>query len=101
VGFTPSRLNTWIQLESDQAQTIANSYNWVMDHLPGQMAIRRIETVQSLARQVAVKKAAWLRELIPTVFGDEPIGVRIKVREEFIIAGTPQETKRHWWWSFG
>ena len=50
--FTKSRLETWISMDADKAESVARAYDEAMKNLPGTLAMRRVGAVQTVARDL-------------------------------------------------
>ena len=69
-AFHLTRLRVWLGMDPAMIQSVAASYDAIMDQLPGDIAMRRIGIVQTLARSFTVTEQDQLRALLPRVFGD-------------------------------
>lgn len=74
--FTASRLRTWLALSSDDmeaAKKVVNGYDTAFERLPGDMAMRRATTVQTVARtEMTAEEVTGLFDLIPSIVRQVP-----------------------------
>jgi hypothetical protein len=70
--FTIARMRSWLQLEEEQAQRVAGSYDAVMQNMPATIAMRRVALVQTLALEFSAEDEARLRRLMPRIFAGAP-----------------------------
>ena len=94
--ITQTRLQAVLALDDEAARKVAETYDSVMNTMPGDIAFRRAAVVQTTARhQFSVDEEAKLRELVPNVLGEKP-------KEISVDTPGPQEPveaypKRRWW----
>jgi len=86
--FTDSRLKVWLTLESNQAKTIAQSYDYVMRNGPGPWAMKRVSMVQTVTREWNVDQLEKLRDLIPSLIKEVP---RPVVTSDTYTAGSQRD----------
>jgi hypothetical protein len=97
--FTFSRLRVWLALSRDLAAQTAADYDAVMTQMPGPVAMRRVATVQTVARQLSAEDEERLRELVPHIFAGQPH----RLHTESTAAAAPAavtESRRRPWWAF-
>ena len=101
--FHTSRLRIWLSMEPDQARLVAASTEAIMNDMPGDIAMRRVAVVQTLARNFNPADQARLRELVPRVFAeqtrftlDQSATDRREVLERAAEAPAPKKP----WWAF-
>lgn len=97
--FTTSRMRVWLGLDLPVAQTIARSYDAVMRQMPGPVAMRRVATVQTMARGFSLEDQERLRSLVPGVFAARTDAVSVVPR--ILTTPAPAEAKKRSWWPFG
>lgn len=68
--FFLSKLRVWLGMDSEVVQKVAASDEAIMDELPGEIAMRRVGVVQTLARSFSLTEQEQLRAVLPRVFGD-------------------------------
>ena len=95
--FTLSRLRTWLSLEPDKAQVIADSYDAVMQEMPAPVAMRRVALVQTLATEFSPEDEERLRQLAPRVFAGTPSRMTVLERPEPEPLAVATRTKKPWW----
>jgi hypothetical protein len=94
--ITNARLRAILSLDDHGARSIAETYDSVMNTMPGDLAFRRAASVQTVARhEFSVDEEARLRALIPNVLGEKP-------KELSAPTPGPQEPaepypRRRWW----
>ena len=102
-SFTLSRLRTLLRMDREQARTLIQSYDAVMQQMPANAAMRRVSLVQSLIGDFTTEEEAQLRELIPSVFAG---AVRRVTPEELEAATAARQAqvqtqrKQKPWWAF-
>jgi hypothetical protein len=72
-AFTLGRLRTFMGMDSEAVGRIVHSLDTVMRQMPGTAAMRRVALVQTLTREFTPEEQHQLREMMPQVFGDQPI----------------------------
>ena len=98
-AFTKSRLGIWLEMDRDQANTILNSYEEVLRTLPATLAMRRVGTVQTIARDLPVDQLDRLYELIPSLLKEMPRRV-ITSLDTGVEKTERQRGKKRSWWKF-
>mgnify|MGYP006865130010 CR=1 FL=1 len=98
--FTVSRLRAWLDLEIDTARKMADSYNRVMETLPGGKAIRQVSMEQTLARAFSPEDQALLVEMEPGIFGAVAFAARL-AKVDMDTQQALQEPAKRRWWPFG
>ncbi|MBI2855579.1 MAG: hypothetical protein HYX93_01895 [Chloroflexi bacterium] len=102
-SFTLSRLRTWLKLEEGTARAIVTSYDAAMEKIPGQLAMRRVSLVQTLAREFSADDEEKLRSLVPRVFAGMPS--RATIEKSLLAAPSvgsqTRSPKKRSWWPFG
>ena len=93
-----ARLRSVLAQDDEGARKIAETYDTVMNRMPGDIAFRRAAVVQTVARhEFSVEEEARLRSLIPNVLGEKPSEVSVETPG-------PQEPvheyPRQRWWMF-
>ena len=94
--ITIARLQAILSLDDEGARSVAETYDDVMNKMPGDIAFRRAAIVQTVARhEFSVDEEARLRALIPNVLGEKP-------KELSVATPEPQDpveghSKRRWW----
>ncbi len=96
--FTKSRLRTWLGLDADSAKVVIRSYDAVMDKMPGGMAMRQVNTVQTVARQFSHEEQVRLHLLVPAVFVSR--ATEIATGRSATGAETPRSGGKKAWWAF-
>jgi len=69
-AFHLTRLRVWLSMDPTMIQSVAASYDAIMDQLGGDVAMRRIGIVQTLAKSFSATEQEQLRVLLPRIFGD-------------------------------
>ncbi len=93
LAFTTTRLRSWIDLDADDAKVIASSYDRVFQHLPGEMAMRRVLAVQTAAREMKADEVAHLRSIIPSMLDAVPVTRRLDAPP---VASSEKAKKPFW-----
>jgi hypothetical protein len=86
-----SRLRALLQLDRDEAQRIAGSYDAAMRMMPAEAAMRRVTIVQSLAGEFSKEDEAQLIELLPNVFAGATSGGAIAATMSSVRGFTKRE----------
>ena len=73
--FTKSRLETWITMDAEKAESVARAYDEAMKNLPGTLAMRRVGAVQTVARDLETEKVERLYALLPSLLKENPRAV--------------------------
>lgn len=96
-SFHRSRLRTWLRMDPAAARRIATSYDAVMQQLPGEVGMRRVSIVQTIARSLSLAEQEQLHVLVPHVFGEtsHPTGETTDRRQP-----TAAVRARRPWWAF-
>ena len=104
--FTTSRLQALLAIarrDAEQARRLARAYDRVFDGLPGGLAMRRAEVVQTVARvELGNDDVLLLRELVPALLRQVPVvpstasAGRAAVEAAEGAAG--RATRRKPWW---
>jgi hypothetical protein len=76
--ITRVRLRTLLALDTAAAHRLADSYDSIMNSLPGEVAFRHAEMVQQVARDMGVEDEERLRALLPNEFGEKPGEVSVE-----------------------
>jgi hypothetical protein len=97
-AVTFARLRALLSLDDEGAAKVAETYDRVMNTMPGEIAFRRAAVVQTVARhEFDAEDEARLKALLPNVFGEKPAEVSVKTPG-------PQEPVRPYprrrWWQF-
>jgi hypothetical protein len=97
-AVTFARLRALLSLGDEGAAKVADTYDRVMNTMPGDIAFRRAAVVQTVARhQFGAEDEARLKALLPNVLGEKPAEVSVKTPG-------PQEPVRPYprrrWWQF-
>ncbi len=97
--LTISRLRAWLQMDPEEARTVANTYDRVVSSMPLSIAWRRVTLVQTLARDFSADEEQRLRTLVPSVFG--AAGRRIASEAAGGTAPVPTlPSQKKPWWAF-
>ncbi|MBI2856332.1 MAG: hypothetical protein HYX93_05745 [Chloroflexi bacterium] len=97
-AFTISRLRSWLALEPEEAKKIATVYDSIMrQKMPGPQAMRRVSTVQTVARDFSREDQNRLMELVPGVFAGARLGVTPPVYRPEPTPTAPAKQSRGWW----
>ncbi len=97
-SYTISRIRVWLQMDSAMVDTLAKSYDIVIDSMPGPIAMKHITLVQTLSHQFSLEEQDRLRVLYPRVFGALPsvAPVRQPAAVKDTPAATPAPKKSGW-----
>jgi hypothetical protein len=71
-SYTISRMRVWLQMDAAMADTLAKSYDIVIDLMPGPIAMKHIALIQTLSREFSLEEQNRLRAMSPRVFGVLP-----------------------------
>jgi hypothetical protein len=77
------------ELDAGVVERLVASLEAVMDSLPGALAMRRVEYVQTLSREFSAADQERLRRLVPGVLKLRPANLP--------LAGPVVSKGRHWW----
>jgi hypothetical protein len=99
-SFTISRLRALLSIDPEAARTITNTYNAVMQQMPGAIAMRRISLIQTLSREFSLDEQHHLRELMPGVFGDQAVAAPAPTSAAAPAAQQPAVPAKKPWWAF-
>ena len=64
-------LTSLLALNDDEARRVADDFQYVLDHMPGEAAFTEISALQSAARHMPVDDVMRLGQLWPRVFGKD------------------------------
>jgi hypothetical protein len=96
--FHLSRLRVWLKLESETVRAVASSYEAIMNELPGEIAMRRVSVVQTLARGFDPADQERLREIVPRVFAEStPLTINRAAEETRRVLEQAPSPKKPWW----
>jgi len=95
--FTVSRMRTWLTLDYEKAASIAQSYDAIMQGMPGAAAMRRVTLVQQLVAEFSAEEEARLRELVPKVFAGAPGRMAALERPELPVETRGLPSRKPWW----
>ena len=95
-AFMLSRIRTWLSQPTDMVMLIARSYDAVMDRMPGQAAMRRVETVQTLVREFSLEEADRLHAIVPRVFG-MGLTETAQASQDAKRSQSPPANRKPWW----
>ncbi len=99
--LSKSRLRALLQLEREEAQRFAGSYDAAMQAMPAAAAMRRVTIVQSLASEFSTEEEAQLVELLPNVFAGATSRGGIEATMGLVHGlGSRGETKSKPFWAF-
>jgi hypothetical protein len=75
---TIARLRSYVTLENEAAHRVADSYDAIINNMPGDIAFRRASFEQQEARSnFSVEEEEKLHSILPNVFGDKPAELQI------------------------
>ncbi len=96
-ALTVSRLRAWLQMELEQARTVANTYDKVVNSLPLSIAWRRVSLVQTLAMDFSGDEEQRLRLLVPSVFGGAGRRIAPETGGGTVPISSQLSQKKPWW----
>jgi hypothetical protein len=82
------------ELEADEIQRLIGSLEVVMDRLPGELAMRRVEFVQTLRHEFSPGDQQRLTRLVPGVLGKRPANSFDAEGDAAPLCGPPR--RRFW-----
>ncbi len=92
--FTRTRLLVWIGMDVEQVKKVAHSYDTALQALPGTLAMRRVGSVQTVARNFTADQIDHLHAVIPSIVREMP---RVVVSS---LATDQLADKKKAWWKF-
>ena len=103
LSFTLSRLSVWLSVEPEMARQLSASYDAVMLKIPGRHAMRRVSSVQTLAKEFSLEQQTQLIDLLPDVFGglEDAILARSRLQNLATTPTAPAAQVKKSWWPFG
>ena len=99
--FTRSKLLTWLKMSVEKARIIANAYDQVIKKMPATAAMKRVATVQTVARNLPSDQLERLQKILPPIVLEVPS--RAKLSRSLGMRGEEKKGRKSWWqfWKAG
>ncbi len=100
--FTGRRLRSLLDLELKDAIAVSEGYGKIFNDMPGEMAMRRVTVVQSVAREMSAVEVDALQHIMPGLVDSIPSMLRHETAEAQTAQGsstasTAAATKKPAW----
>lgn len=87
--FTARRLRSLVDLGLEDGKLVVEGYNNVFRDVSGDMAMRRVSVVQTVAREMSAAEVDELQHIMPSLLGQIPSMVAHHVGETGATPGSP------------